>query len=61
MRAEQYSYTTFDFRMNDIFMDMIPPFLGFGISIGIHLPLALGMESALLIDIEPNKVVQAFN
>lgn len=59
--AEQYSYTTFDFRMNDIFMDMIPPFLGFGISIGIHLPLALGMESALWIDIEPNKVVQAFN
>ena len=53
MRAEQYSYTTFDFRMNDIFMDMIPPFLGFGISIGIHLPLALGMESALWIDIEP--------
>ena len=40
---------------------MIPPFLGFGISIGIHLPLALGMESALWIDIEPNKVVQAFN
>ena len=59
--AEQYSYTTFNFRMNDIFMDMIPPFLGFGISIGIHLPLALGMESALWIDIEPNKVVQAFN
>ena len=59
--AEQYSYTTFDFRMNDIFMNMIPPFLGFGISIGIHLPLALGMESALWIDIEPNKVVQAFN
>ena len=59
--AEQYSYTTFDFRMNDIFMDMIPPFLGVGISIGIHLPLALGMESALWIDIEPNKVVQAFN
>ena len=59
--AEQYSYTTFDFRMNDIFMDMIPPFLGFGISIGIHLPLALGMESALWLDIEPNKVVQAFN
>ena len=47
--------------MNDIFMDMIPPFFGFGISIGIHLPLALGMESALWIDIEPNKVVQAFN
>ena len=38
--AEQYSYTTFDFRMGDSFMDMLPPFLGFGISIGIHLPLA---------------------
>ena len=58
--AEQYSYTTFDFRMGDSFMDMLPPFLGFGISIGIHLPLALGMKSTLWIDIEPDKVVQAF-
>lgn len=58
--AEQYSYTTFDFRMGDSFMDMLPPFLGFGISIGIHLPLALGMKTTLWIDIEPDKVVQAF-
>lgn len=58
--AEQYSHTTFDFRMGDSFMDMLPPFLGFGISIGIHLPLALGMKTTLWIDIEPDKVVQAF-
>lgn len=58
--AEQYSYTTFDFRMGDSFMDMLSPFLGFGISIGIHLPLALGMKTTLWIDIEPDKVVQAF-
>lgn len=58
--AEQYSYTTFDFRMGDSFMDMLPPFLGFGISIGIHLPLALGMKTTLWIAIEPDKVVQAF-
>lgn len=58
--AEQYSYTTFDFRMGDSFMDMLPPFLGFGISIGIYLPLALGMKTTLWIDIEPDKVVQAF-
>lgn len=58
--AEQYSYTTFDFNMGDLFMDMLPPFLGFGISIGIHLPLALGMESSLWIDIEPDKVIKAF-
>ena len=58
--AEQYSSTPFDFRMGDSFMDMLPPFLGFGISIGIHLPLALGMKTTLWIDIEPDKVVQAF-
>lgn len=58
--AEQYSYTTFDFRMGDSFMDMLPPFLGFGISIEMHLPLALGMKTTLWIDIEPDKVVQAF-
>lgn len=58
--AAQYAYTTFDFDMGDLFMDMLPPFLGFGISIGIHLPLALGMESNLWIDIEQDKVVNAF-
>ena len=55
MRAEQYSYTTFDFRMNDIFMDMIPPFLGFGISIGIHLPLALEWNQPFGLILNPIK------
>lgn len=58
--AMQYSYTTFDFNTGDSFMDMLPPFLGFGISIGIHLPLVLGMESNLWIEMEPEKVVNAF-
>ena len=48
----------FDFEKNDVFMDIIPPFIGFGISVGMHLPLSLGMEIKLCIDIEPSDVVR---
>lgn len=40
-------------------MDMLPPFLGFGMSIGLHLPLTLGLEVDLYVDLEPAKVVAA--
>ena len=56
--ALQYSQVGFDFEKNDVFMDIIPPFIGFGISVGMHLPLSLGMEIKLCIDIEPSDVVR---
>ena len=56
--AMQYSQIGFDFKKNDVFMDMLPPFIGFGISVGMHLPLSLGMEIKLCIDIEPSNVVK---
>lgn len=56
--AMQYSQIGFDFKKNDVFMDIIPPFIGFGISVGVHLPLSLGMEIKLCIDIEPSDVVR---
>ena len=54
--AMQYSRIGFDFKKNDEFMDIIPPFIGFGISVGMHLPLSLGMEIKLCIDIESGNV-----
>lgn len=56
--ALQYGKLGFDFKKKDVFMDIIPPFIGFGISVGVHLPLSQGMEIKLCIDIEPENVVK---
>ncbi len=57
--ALQYSQLGYEFRRNDVSLDMLPPFIGFGISIGMHLPLCLGMEINLWIDLQPEHVVNA--
>lgn len=57
--ALQYSQMGFNFEKNDVSLDMLPPFIGFGISIGMHLPLCLGMEINLWIDLQPEHVVNA--
>lgn len=57
--ALQYSQLGYEFRKNDVSLDMLPPFIGFGISIGMHLPLCLGMEVNLWIDLQPEHVVNA--
>lgn len=57
--AVQYYYSSFEFHRDDSYMDMLPPFLGFGMSIGMHLPLTLGLEVILYIDLEPARVVAA--
>ena len=57
--ALQYSQLGYEFSRNDVSLDMLPPFIGFGISIGMHLPLCLGMEINLWIDLQPEHVVNA--
>lgn len=57
--ALQYSQVEFNFEKNDVSLDMLPPFIGFGISIGMHLALCLGMEVNLWIDLQPEHVVNA--
>ena len=57
--ALQYSQVGFNFEKNDVSLDMLPPFIGFGISIGMHLALCLGMEVNLWIDLQPEHVVNA--
>ena len=56
--AMQYSQIGFDFKKNDVFMDIIPPFIGFGISIGLHLPLCSGLEVNLCMERESKKMVE---
>lgn len=57
--ALQYCLLGYKFKKNDVSLDMLPPFIGFGISIGMHLALCLGMEVNLWIDLQPEHVVNA--
>lgn len=53
--ALQYCHVGFNFEKNDVFMNIIPPFIGFGISIGLHLTLCTGMEVNLCMENEAKK------
>jgi len=58
--AHQYKMSGMEFQRGDTFFNMLPPFVGFGISVGMNLPLALGMEEVLWILPDKEKVVGGF-
>ena len=57
--AHQYKMSGMKFERGETFFNMIPPFFGFGVSIGMHLPLCLGLQEILWIVPEPENVVKA--
>lgn len=59
--AHQYKMSGMKFERGETFFNMIPPFLGFGISIGMHLSLCLGLQEILWIIPEPKNCVKAFS
>ena len=58
--VHQYQVSGMQFKRGDTFFNMLPPYLGFGISVGLHLALALGMQEILWILPEPTKVAKAY-
>lgn len=57
--AHQYRMSGIKFERGETFFNMIPPFFGMGISIGMHLPLCLGLQEILWIIPEPKNCVKA--
>ena len=47
--------TQIDMQRFHTWMDIMPPFIAYGIGMGIHLPLVIGMETILLPSFDPNK------
>lgn len=45
----------YDFRRQHIWLNIMPPFIAYGVGNGLHLPLALGMEVILIPQFDPNK------
>ena len=58
--AFQYSLTEMVFEKGCTYMDIIPPFFGFGIGVGLHLPLTVGLTVILNIEPDVDKVTKAF-
>ena len=58
--AHQYKVSGMKYERGDTFFNMIPPFYGFGISIGMNLAFTLGLEEILWIMLDSEKVAEGF-
>ena len=47
--------TDIDMQRAHNWMDIMPPFIAYGIGMGIHLPLVIGMETILIPSFDPDK------
>lgn len=52
--ASYYSCGVFELDPCDRFLDVMPPFLAYGLFAGIHMPLCLGMELVMCPDVRPD-------
>lgn len=46
----QYEKAEMGFKRQEVFMDALPPFIAFGLTVSLHLPLCLGVKTVLLPD-----------
>lgn len=58
--AFQYERAGMGFVRQDVFMDSLPPFIAFGLSVSLHLPLCTGVKTVLVPDPGPNSVAEKF-
>lgn len=56
--AHQVKYTHFDLIRQDCFLNILVPFVAYGIVLGMHAPLSLGWKSVLIPKFEPKDIVQ---
>ena len=56
----QYEKADMGFMRQDIFMDSLPPFIAFGVTIGLHLPLCMGIKTVLIADPTPQNQGKMF-
>ncbi len=55
--AHQVKYTHFDITRQDCFLNILVPFVAYGIALGMHAPLSLGWKSVLIPKFEPTDIV----
>ena len=53
--ALQYRLMGVEFDRIQKFLDIMPPFIAYGVVLGIHMPLCLGLSNVLIPQLDPNK------
>lgn len=53
--ADQYKNSGLDLQKEHKFMDIMPPFIAYGIGCGIHMPFMIGMRTLIIPKFEPEK------
>lgn len=51
----------FDFQRNHTWLNIMPPFIAYGVGNGLHLPLIVGMEVILVPSFNPNEFADLLN
>ena len=52
----EYLGTGMEITKNDVFMNIMPPFISYGFVIGLHLPMACGLENLLIPKFNPKEM-----
>ena len=58
--AYQYKVSGMDYNRQDTILHCIPPFHAYGFSVGVHMPLSLGMTICMSIKIENEAITALF-
>ena len=53
--AMQYALLGIDLNREQSFLNIMPPFIAYGVVLGIHMPLCLGLNDILIPQLDPNK------
>lgn len=54
--AFQYEKSVIKFKRQQKFLNVMPPFIAYGFTCGIHMPLSLGMTSIVIPNLDPKKL-----
>lgn len=49
-----------NFERGKTFLDMLPPFIAFGLTVSLHLPLSVGVKTIIMVDPSPANAGKAF-
>lgn len=53
--AHSYKYSGHDIRPGHTFLNIMPPFIAYGLSAGIHMPISLGITNIMIPNFDPKE------
>lgn len=56
--ALQYRLLGIEFTRKQNFLNIMPPFIAYGVVLGVHMPISLGLNDILIPQLDPNKFAE---